>query len=222
MIKLAAAAIVAAYNEEPTIGQIVKTLAGSNLFRDVVVISDGSTDATAEKAVAAGATLVHQLPWKHGKGAAMMHGVAHTDAPILFFLDADLKGLEQRHLESLLLPVLKGECDMSVGLRDRGAWLTALTKFLPLISGERVLNRKIFEDIPDKYLRGFMVETALNYYCRIHKLKVCRRKMHGLNMRKKMQKVGIIKGVKEYVVMAVQMLRAVLILRYGKLKGDFS
>jgi len=222
MIKLAAAARVAAYNEEPTIGNIVKTLADSNHFRDIIVISDGSTDATAEKAASAGATLVHQLPWKHGKGAAMMHGVAHTDAPLLFFLDADLKGLEQKHLDSLLMPVLKGECDMSVGLRDRGKWLTALTRFLPLISGERVLNRKIFEDIPDKYLRGFMVETALNYYCRIHKLKICRCKMPGLNMRKKMQKVGAIKGIKEYVVMGLQMIRAALILRYGRIKGDFS
>ncbi len=222
MIKQVAAAIVAAYNEEPTIGQIVRTLVDSHLFRDVIVISDGSTDATAEKAVAAGATLVHQFPWKHGKGAAMMHGVAHTDAPILFFLDADLKGLGQKHLESLLMPVLKGECDMSVGLRDRGRFLTALTRFLPLISGERVLNRRIFEDIPDKYLKGFMVETALNYYCRIHRLRICRREMPGLNMRKKMQKVGFLKGLKEYIVMGIQMIRATLIIRYGKFRGDFS
>src|SRR5690349_1876236 len=131
------AAIVAAYNEEPTIGPIVKTLVTSHLFRDVIVISDGSTDRTADIARENGASLVHQFPWKHGKGSAMMHGVAHTDADVLFFCDADLRGLEKKHLETLLRPVLHGKLAMTVGLRDRGTFIMKLTRFLPLIGGER-------------------------------------------------------------------------------------
>ncbi|MFA5935238.1 MAG: glycosyltransferase family 2 protein [Patescibacteria group bacterium] len=215
------AAVVAAYNEEPTIGPIVKTLADSGLFRDVIVISDGSTDRTAEIARENGASLVHQFPWKHGKGAAMMHGVAHTDADILFFCDADLKGLTAKHLKDLLDPVLKGKLAMTVGLRDRGQTIMKLTRFLPLIGGERAMRRHVFEDIPDPCLQGFMVESSLNYYCRSRKLPYGTVELPGLHIRRKMQKVGIVKGLGEYVHMWWQIMRAMTIVRVARLKGRF-
>jgi glycosyltransferase involved in cell wall biosynthesis len=215
------AAIVAAYNEEPTIGPIVKTLVTSHLFRDVIVISDGSTDRTADIARENGASLVHQFPWKHGKGAAMMHGVAHTDADILFFCDADLRGLKKAHLEALLRPVLQGTLVMTVGLRDRGAFIMKLTAFLPLIGGERAMLRHVFEDIPDRYLQGFMVESALNYYCRSRKLPYGTIELPGLHIRRKMQKVGIWKGLLEYLHMWWQIAKAMTIVRVARLGGKF-
>lgn len=214
-------AIIAAYNEEPTIGPIVETLVSSKLFRDVIVISDGSTDQTAEAARAAGATMVHQFPWKHGKGSAMLHGVAHTDAPMLFFLDADLKGLTVEHLKRLLKPVTSGKLAMSVGIRDRGFFLMKLAAHLPLIGGERVMNRRVFEDIPDRFLQGFMVEGALNYYCRSHKLPYGTVELPGLHIRRKMQKVGFWKGLNEYVHMSYQVWRAFVIVRIARLRGEF-
>ena len=214
-------AIIAAYNEEPTIGPIVETLVSSGLFRDIIVISDGSTDGTAEAARAAGATLVHQFPWKHGKGSAMMHGVAHTDTPLLFFLDADLMGLTVEHLKKLLKPVTSGKLAMSVGIRDRGAFLMKVSAHLPLIGGERVMNRRVFEDIPDKFLQGFMVEGALNYYCRSHKLKYGTVELPGLHIRRKMQKVGFRKGLSEYIHMSYQVWKAFVIVRIARLKGEF-
>lgn len=221
MTEKSVAAIVAAYNEELTIGPIVSTLVGSKLFRDVIVISDGSTDRTAEISRAAGASLVHQLPWKHGKGAAMMHGVAHTDAPILFFLDADLKGLTVEHLKKIMEPVMSGKMGMCVGIRDRGKWGMKLAAYLPLIGGERIMERHVFEDIPDKFLQGFMVESALNYYCRSHHLKYGTVELPGLHIRRKMQKVGFWKGLKEYVHMGFQIVKAMSIVRLAKLRGEF-
>jgi len=214
-------AIVAAYNEEPTIGAVVKTLADSECFRDVIVISDGSTDRTAEIAKESGASLVHQFPWKHGKGAAMQHGVAHCDTPLLFFCDADLYGLKKEHLETLIQPVKEGDVSMCVGLRDRGALLTRLEYVLPLIGGERVMRREVFESIPDKYLHGFMVETALNTYCRIHHLKIGRRPLIGLHIRHKTDKVGVLQGMKEYVGMWKTIMLAHLILLGARLRGEF-
>ncbi|MBP9869498.1 glycosyltransferase family 2 protein [Patescibacteria group bacterium] len=215
------AAIVAAYNESPTIGPIVETLVESKLFRDVIVISDGSTDQTAEIARNAGASLVHQFPWKHGKGAAMMHGVAHTDAPILFFLDADLKGLRVDHLEKILEPIVNGKLAMTVGIRDRGKIGMALARILPLIGGERAMMRHVFEDIPDRFLQGFMVESALNYYCRSHHLRYGTVDLPGLKIRRKMQKVGFIKGFPEYLHMGWQIVKAMIIVRVARLKGEF-
>jgi len=214
-------AIVAAYNEEPTIGPIVETLVASKMFRDVIVISDGSTDKTAEIARAAGASLVHQMPWKHGKGAAMMHGVAHTDAPLLFFLDADLKGLTVDHLKKILEPVESGKLAMCVGIRDRGALAMKIAAQLPLIGGERAMLRKVFEDIPDRYLQGFMVEGALNYSCRSRHLPYGTVELPGLHIRRKMQKVGFWKGLIEYIHMSYQVWTAIVIVRLARLQGRF-
>ncbi len=215
------AAIVPAFNEESTIGPIVETLVKSGLFRDVIVISDGSTDRTAERARAAGASLVHQFPWKHGKGEAMMHGVAHTDAPILFFLDADLKGLTKDHLVRILKPILDGELSMCVGIRDRGRFLMKVSAHLPLIGGERAMDRHVFEDIPDAYMRGFMVESALNYYCRSHHLKYGTVELPGLKIRHKMQKVGFWRGLGEYIHMWKQVSEAMLTVRIAHWTGHF-
>ncbi len=219
--KSVVAAIVVAYNEEPTISAIVKALVDSTLFRDVIVISDGSTDGTADEARAAGATLVHQLPWKHGKGAAMMHGVSHTDTPILFFADADLLGLTPDHLKRILRPVLAGTLAMCVGLRDRGPILMKISAHLPLIGGERAMRRNVFEDIPDNFMQGFMVESALNYYCRSHHLPYGTVELPGLHIRRKMQKVGFWKGLKEYLHMWREVIGAMLVVRIAYLKGEF-
>lgn len=215
------AAIVAAYNESLTIGPIVRTLVASKLFRDVIVISDGSTDDTAEIARREGASLVHQFPWKHGKGSALMHGVTHTDAPILFFLDADLKGLTVEHLKKILGPVTSGKLSMCVGIRDRGAFGMWLARHLPLIGGERAMQRHVFEDIPDTFLHGFMVEGALNYSCRSRGLAYGTADLNGLHIRRKMQKVGIAKGLVEYVKMGYQIWSAIIRVRVAKLQGRF-
>ncbi|MBI4139011.1 glycosyltransferase family 2 protein [Candidatus Uhrbacteria bacterium] len=214
------AAIVAAYNEEPTIGPIVATLVESRLFRDVIVVSDGSVDRTVDRARAAGASVVHQFPVNRGKGKAIMHGVSHTDAPILFFCDADLHGLTVEHLKALIQPVLEGEVAMNVGLRDRGKFIMKLSKYLPLIGGERALPRKLFESIPEKYLSGFMLETALNYVCRARRMKISTTELPGLTIRRKMQKVGFWRGLGQYIKMTGEMWRAAAIIRIGHLKGE--
>lgn len=214
------AAVVAAYNEAQTIGQVVKTLVQSGFFREVIVISDGSSDRTAEIAKEAGADMVHNLPWKHGKGAAILHGVAHTDAPLLFFCDADLRGLTVEHIGRVLEPVLSGRLAMCVGLRDRGKLMMKIAHHLPLIGGERALRRNIFEAIPDKYLQGFMLETSLNYYCRMQKLPYGTVELKGLHIRRKMQKVGFVRGLCEYIGMAYQVLRAAIIIRQARWRNE--
>lgn len=215
------AAIIAAYNEEMTVGHIVRTCVASNLFREVIVISDGSTDRTATRAREAGATLVHELPVKNGKGAALAHGVTHTDAPVLFFFDADLLGLHKRHLIAILDPVLKGKRVMNVGIRDRGVTLMQLSERLPLVGGERALLRGVFEGVVPRYMQGFMVETALNFYCRSRNLPYGSVQCYGLTIRRKMQKVGTWKGFVQYVQMWWQVGTAMVVVRVARLRGKF-
>lgn len=215
------AAIVPAYNEESTIGPIVKTLVTSGVFRDVIVISDGSTDRTAERARENGASLVHQFPWNRGKGAAMIHGVTHTDADILFFCDGDLIGLTATHLRDLVEPVVTGRHAMAIGFWDRGPFMMNFIQFLPLISGQRCLRREIFEGVPDRYLQGYMVESALNYFCRSRNLSYTTVGLRGLRIRHKTQKVGWYKGFRGYIRMTGQILSAMVSVRLARIRGEF-
>lgn len=213
-------AIVPAYNEEATITQVVKVLLSSAYVSEVFVISDGSTDQTAQRARAAGAR-VHEIPRQGGKGEAMLHALIHTSAPIVAFFDADLRGFTAAHVEQLVLPVLNGSRVMNVGLRDRGPWVTALTRHLPLISGERAMVRSVMENTPAEFLKGFMVEASLNYYCRSHDLAYGAVELKGLSMRRKFEKVGWPWAVLQYTGMFFQVAKAMGMVRVAYLRGKF-
>lgn len=211
-----ASAIVPAFNEERTIGGVVRTLVSSGVFKNVIVISDGSTDRTADVAREAGATLVHELPWKHGKGAAMGHGVSHVDTPVVAFFDADLHGLTADHVRTIVGPVASGRMYMHMGLRDRGPFWTAIAKHLPMVGGERALRREIVDLIPEKFLSGFKVESALNYFCRANGLPYGLTVLKGLGIVTKLEKVGPWKAFGQYVRMWAQVAWAMLQVRMAR------
>lgn len=213
-------AIVPAYNEEPTVGAVVAALRLSPHVREVVVVCDGSTDATAARAREAGAT-VYELAENRGKGGAVRYGLERTDAPVVAFFDADLVGLTPDHVERVVLPVVSGSRAMNVGLRDRGPRLTRFVRHLPLISGERAMLRRVIEDIPPEYLAGYMVESALNYACRSKRLPYGSVLLPGLFIRRKYEKVGWARGVLEYARMAGQVASAMLAVRVGRALGRF-
>lgn len=215
------AAIVPAYNEAKTIRPILETLKASSYIDEVILISDGSSDNTKEIGDQVGIAISHQLPIHSGKGKAMQHGVAHTDAPIIFFFDADLIDLNESHIKSILMPVLEGKKVMNVGIRDRGPFLMKLSAHLPLIGGERAMLRHVFEDIPEKYKQGFMIEGALNYYCRSRHLPYGTSPCPGLKIRRKMQKVGFARGLWQYVKMFYQVIKAMVVVRMARLLGKF-
>ena len=81
-------ALVPGYQEGPRIGAVVEA---ARAFLPVVVIDDGSTDDTAARAEAAGATVLVLRP-NAGKGAALRAGFRHAlerDASAVVTLDAD-------------------------------------------------------------------------------------------------------------------------------------
>lgn len=207
-------AIIPAYNEEATIGAVVSVLKQSPLIREVIVVSDGSTDQTASVARMAGAGVI-DLPKNAGKGAALWRGIQQTDADILLLADADLRGLSLAHIEQLVLPVLSGQLAMNVGLRDRG-WLTPLTAHLPLISGERALGRHVAEHVPVKFFQGYMIESALNYSCRSRKMNYGSVVLSGLSIRRKYEKVGWPRAVLQYLKMSWQIGKSIIFVRFGK------
>jgi cellulose synthase/poly-beta-1,6-N-acetylglucosamine synthase-like glycosyltransferase len=83
--------IVPAYDEEEVIAEKVANALALDYPRDrlqVIVASDGSTDATAERARAAGASLVLELP-PGGKVAALNAAAEQAAGEILAFSDAN-------------------------------------------------------------------------------------------------------------------------------------
>ena len=81
-------ALVPGYQEGPRIGAVVEA---ARAFLPVVVVDDGSTDDTAARAEAAGATVLVQRP-NAGKGAALRAGFRYAlehDAAAVVTLDAD-------------------------------------------------------------------------------------------------------------------------------------
>ncbi len=70
-------AIVPAYNESASVGAVIRGLREQAPEFDVLVIDDGSTDATAERAERAGATVL-RMPFNLGIGGAMQAGYVYA------------------------------------------------------------------------------------------------------------------------------------------------
>jgi glycosyltransferase involved in cell wall biosynthesis len=160
-----AAAVIPAYNEAATVGEVVEVALRCERIDEVVVVDNASTDDTASAAAKAGAR-VEACPIP-GKGQAMASGVAATDAEVIVFLDGDLVGLLPSHVDRLADAVLSGRAGMACGLFDRGPGLNPLfLRVLPILTGQRALRREIFEGLHHKDQQGWRIEAALNSRCK--------------------------------------------------------
>ena len=113
-------AVIPALNEEAAIGQVVRNLP-RDLLDQVIVVDNGSTDATATVAWEAGAVVTSEP--ERGYGAACAAGVAlarRLGAEIIVLLDGDASDVPT-DLSAILAPVLAGEADFVMGSRVRGA-----------------------------------------------------------------------------------------------------
>ena len=160
-------AIVAAYNEEATIANVLTALSRSPLIDEIIVVSDGSTDRTVEISRSFDVKTI-ALRSNRGKGYAMRLGVDNASHDILFFVDGDMLNVSDDHIEALCLPVRDDECDMNIGVRHRGPVLDFLHLKMqcgPVLSGIRVMRREVFDTVPQQYQETFKIEAALNCFC---------------------------------------------------------
>ena len=186
--------IVPAYDEQETISSVVAVLVDHPLVDEVIVVSDGSSDGTAEYARKAGARVV-ELPENMGKGAAMQTGLSVSSADIVLFLDADLIGLRPEHVDHMLMPLIEGEVQMTVGVFEGGRGATDFAQQIaPFLSGQRALRRKVLNDIDDMAESGYGVEMALTRYMRRHHANVAEVVLQDLTHRMKEEKRGLVKG----------------------------
>jgi uncharacterized membrane protein YbhN (UPF0104 family) len=116
-------AVIPVFNEEDTVGEVVRRLPSVACGRPVrtVVVDDGSTDASAARAAEAGATVVAQ-PRNLGLGAAVRRALAEAGAlgpACVVYLDADGEYAPEE-LAVLAAPVLAGSADYVIGSRFAG------------------------------------------------------------------------------------------------------
>lgn len=191
-------AIVAAYNEEKTIAAVLHALTRSPLIDEVIVVSDGSEDATVEIARTFDGVRTVALRENHGKGFAMAVGVANASNDTLFFCDGDMYNVTDQHIESLVMPVLRGECDMNIGVRDRGSianFFHLKLKCGPVLSGIRVMKRHVFETVPPQYQSHYKIEAALNCFCSRAGYRQTQTIIYGLDHVIKESKMGLTDGL---------------------------
>jgi len=116
--------IIPAYNEEQSIGTVVKEI--PPIVNEIVVVNNNSTDKTAEAAKLAGATVLFEE--YQGYGAACLKGIEYlkTKNPdIVVFIDGDFSDYPEE-LEMLIEPIIKEDYDFVLGsrvmgLREKGA-----------------------------------------------------------------------------------------------------
>lgn len=110
--------VIPALNEERSLPLVLAALP-QGLADEVIVVDNGSTDATARVAIAAGARVVVEP--RRGYGSACLAGIAAADRPdVVAFLDADFSDRPQE-LALVLAPILEGRADLVVGSRVLGS-----------------------------------------------------------------------------------------------------
>ena len=121
--------IIPAHNEAESIALVIGEIP-VGLVQEIIVVNNASTDATAARAAAAGASvLLEPVP---GYGRTCLRGIAHALAQVpppdvLVFLDGDHSDYPAE-MPALLAPLLAGQADLVIGSRvlgrrERGALL---------------------------------------------------------------------------------------------------
>ncbi len=136
--------IVCAYNEADRIRRILDAVHRHPALSEVIVVNDGSTDAT--EALLAGYPDIRVLSYtpNRGKTYALSQGIAAARGDYLMLLDADLAGVSAADIQALADPVTSGWAQVSISLRRNSLPLYRLVG-LDFVSGERVIPTWLIE-----------------------------------------------------------------------------
>jgi len=193
---LEVAAIIPAFNEEKTVGDVICVLQESPAVDRIIVVSDGSEDKTVESALDYKGVEVIDLLDNRGKGGAIKAGLDRCSSEIILILDADLIGLNFEHVNALLKPVQEGSALMTVGVFEKGRMATDIAqKMAPFLSGQRALKRDLLENISGLDLSRFGIEVALHKYVEDNEIDAEVVQLPDLSHVMKEEKLGFWKGV---------------------------
>lgn len=162
--------LVPAYNEQGTIGRLLRSvLELGPVVKEVVVVDDGSTDRTA--AVVEGVAqsdarvLLVRLPRNQGKTAAVREALGRATGEVIIVQDADLE-YDPAEIPEVIAPILAGRADV--------------------VYGSRFLVRKAARVL---YFYHYLVNRALTFLCNL----LTNRNMTDIETCYKAFRAGVIK-----------------------------
>ena len=111
--------VVPAYNEAATIDEVLDRLAALPWALEIIVVDDGSVDATPALAALRDGVIVIRHEANRGKGAAVRTGIARSTGDVVVIQDADME-YDPVDISRLVEPILRGAADVVYGTRLRG------------------------------------------------------------------------------------------------------
>ena len=201
-------AVVPAYNEASRIGAVLKPLVGSQSVDEVIVVDDGSDDGTAETARQYPVRVI-RLEENCGKAKALDEGVMRARNEVLLFLDADLVGLTEAHVDRLIDTYATRGVDMVVGVFANGRKNTDFAqRFNPYASGQRILTKKLWERAKAHvHEMNYGIEFALSKLAVKEGWTKDKVKLEGVTHVLKEEKRGFSAGMRERFKMYGDMLK---------------
>lgn len=171
------AILIPCFNEEPTIGQVVRDFRAELPEAEIYVFDNNSTDGTVEQARAAGARIACER--RQGKGFVVQSMFSQVDADVYIIVDGDAT-YPPGAVHKLIAPILHGDADMVVGSRLMEAsesefrllnrlgnnFFFKVINFIfkvrlsDVLSGYRAFNREFVKNIP-VFGGGFETEVEL-------------------------------------------------------------
>lgn len=117
--------VVPSLNEERTLDQVLEAIFATHYEKEIIVVDDGSTDATPTLLARWQANYPNELrvirhPMRQGKGAALRDGFAAATGDVVIVQDADGEYHPEDYIH-LLRPIQKGWADAVYGCRFDGA-----------------------------------------------------------------------------------------------------
>jgi glycosyltransferase involved in cell wall biosynthesis len=153
--------VIPAFNEAPTIGELVSSLRQASAWQEIIVVDDGSNDDTSARAREAGAAVVRH-PYNKGNGASIKTGIRSATGEFVLILDGDG---QHRASEALKVASRLGEYDLVIGTRTSEAQATTgrrlgnavLNRLATFLTGQKVLDLTSgLRGARREYLREFL------------------------------------------------------------------
>jgi len=126
--------VIPALNEEEPIAGVVRECLVTKIPNEIIVVDNGSSDRTADRAREAGAWVVGEP--RHGYGRACLAGIAalSADCEIVLFLDGDGSDCPE-FMAQLVDPIAAGNFDFVIGSRTRGQREPGSMNFQQIFAG---------------------------------------------------------------------------------------
>ncbi len=184
------AVLIPCYNEELTIGKVIKDFRNELPEADIYVYNNNSKDKTEKIAKDCGAIVKNE--YKQGKGNVIRSMFYDIEADIYVMVDGD-DTYPANEVRKLIEPIIRGEADMCVGDRlSNGTYqkenkrlyhefgnnivkksinMLFETNLKDIMSGYRAFNKKIIKNMPIMS-SGFEIETEMSLYALDKKYKI--------------------------------------------------